>query len=450
MESKSCSPRYERNGWIKRAWARDTLTIERWFTLTTTVQLENACVVLMRRVVGWDASQPPDWVSAASCGRVATSCEERAHCEFEALAPGLVGSTAQASSEVRRVQPPVTDWDGQLSSDTWGLRIPLVVYEVWCSPIECDQARASWARLTGPERAATGVSDASVAYLGSTILVAPQRDHAFLAGASDLVVADSGADLEELSLISEVFDGHLTISRVATQLRTEAPRDLSVEERPKYLRVFSRGATFAAMNRPLAEGNVRAIALYPEDAHGVSGSDWRMTVVSRVGSCSVAVVGLVRGIGDSYLTGEPWRDRAPHLGFSAPARVVHLAPGQEPGVGFDILRSGGAPLDICDPYSDTSSLRALEPFLRGGRVLTSTKEAGRIDSAWAQQTQIQLRTTNILHDRFVIGPLRGFLIGCSLNGIGKKHSFITELDNTMRVQVSAAFEDLWSQAERLP
>jgi hypothetical protein len=52
-----------------------------------------------------------------------------------------------------------------------------------------------------------------------------------------------------------------------------------------------------------------------------------------------------------------------------------------------------------------------------------------------------------IHDRFVVGARHGFLVGYSLNGLGQQHSFIVELDNSMRLEVLNVFESLWSTAD---
>ena len=434
-----------RNSWVEHAWKRDTTALSRWFILVTAVEFVGRRIVLLRRVIGWDNSQPPKWLKNSQCGRIVTTLEERTSSSFfELLDVPVRQAVALSTAEVRRLELPVIDWQGGISADIWCLRLPLAVYEVWALADDYRHARDAWNELNDEEQRATNIQINCLGHLASTIVVAPQL-RPFLTGIHDLVIPGGPELWGELQLVSEVLDGSMVLSRTSLPLLPEPLRDLDANEKLEYIRLHFPSGTFAAMSN--AVGNGDAIAPYPDDAHGHSGSDWRVTIISSGGTCDSVSIGLIRGIGNCYMTKEPWRDRYPEIGFSAPARVNHVPPSQDAADEvFRTLLSVGGPAWLCDPYAEINSLSRLSSILEGGHVLTRSKNADLIDSAWAREHGVTIRSAPKLHDRFLIGPKGALLIGFSINSIGKTHCFITQLDNTMRVQITYIFEELWRQA----
>lgn len=429
------------HGWVDRAFPRDSAGISRWVEVTTTVRGP----LLLRRVIGWDESPLPAWVQPFEEGEVTTRIDERDEGWVRTLLQDHASRTTRTSGiEIRRVEPPTTDWLDGPSSATWSLRIPLVVYEAWGSREERSAAHAIWAAANDAEREAIGIIDPQVPYLGSTVVLFPLR-RPYLIDVHTLVLPEGSP---ELHLVSEVLDGDTTLARDAVPLRVEPYRTLPATEALHYLNVHRVGRDFAAMDQVAHEAPGDAIARLPSQAHGRSGSDWRVTIVGA--TASLASVGLGRGMGSGYLTTEPWLDRSPALGFSAPARVTHVPPTDVASdAAFAALLRVGGPASLCDRFAEPAGLGRLDAILRGGRILTERRAIGpdRITEAWAQARSITVRVANDLHDRFLVGPRRGFLIGTSLNGIGNRHSFLVELDAVMRHEVVSAFEEKWTASQ---
>lgn len=447
-----------RNAWIEDTWNRDISSVTQWFCLTVQVEVSDGIEVLLRRVLGWDQSSPPIWISTSTHGRVSTHVEPLNVAEFgDVLDDETRRGILRSEQEIRRVELPVVDWYRVTSAEDWGLRVPTIMYEMWSSREANARARQVWASLTDEERDASGISAAVSGYLASTIVLVPQVRPYFVRH-GDFVIPGGATQMGKLCLVSEVRDGSVILARTIGTLEPEPFKELELQERSKYLRLHYPRAALADLHAVSFDGNADGLAAYPREAHGKSGSDWRITVVGIEGQiCDTVEVGLIRGIGDRYFTLEPWKDRAPTLGFSAPARVIHVPPsGDAADAAFDHLGRAGEPAAVCDPYAQTASLEKFKNTLRGGRLLTMknrTKNPEKNEETiediktWARDNDVTVRLAEeMLHDRFVIGPRRAFLVGTSLNGLGKKHAFIIELDTVMQHEVAHAFEVLWSSA----
>lgn len=276
----------------------------------------------------------------------------------------------------------------------------------------------------------------------------PQRRPYFV-NFSNLVIPGKMEEWGELRLVSEVRDGGAVIARSTDLLRPVPWHELDRKQNRHYINIHYASPDLAAMNAIEIDVPANAIALSPEDAHGPSGSDWKISVVG-MNSTDAVEVGLIRGIGSKYFTREPWRKRSPELGFSAPARVIHVPPSEDAAkAAFEQLRSAGGPVAICDCYAEELRLERIATILTGGRLLTCKRsvENRNISEKWAYSHKLSVRTSTQLHDRFVVGPQCGFLVGTSLNGIGNKHSFLVELDAVMQQQIQEVFDDLWSAAK---
>jgi hypothetical protein len=437
--------------WIPRAVPVDTVNVKRWFVLDSQARVDGRPIRLLRRVLGWDESQPPAWVCESAEGRVTVRVEERDRGDPLQLMMSLMEEPQGGSiptSEPRKIAVPVSDWSQLVSAEMWSLRVPAIMYEMWPSTPLYEAAREQWSQLTEAERQLSGALHQG--RLGSTIAFLPQRRLYFASDSGlHLVLPDPQGEWTDLRIVSEVFDGDICISRCVGPLRPEAWRELEPAESIGYLQIRHVASSFAAMNALELAKPPNAIAPLPLDAHGWSGSDWRISVVG-LSACDAVQIGLIRGIGSRHFTREPWRDRLPAIGFSAPARTQYVPPSADAATkAYETLLRAKAPLWVCDPYADPGALAPLAAILNGGRLLTKQKQTRPdcITDAWARRHGLEVRVRSKLHDRFVVGPLHGFLIGTSLNSLGKNHSFLVKLDAAMRAAVRDVFEELWSEAE---
>jgi hypothetical protein len=438
--------------WIVRALPNDAASVTRWFVVKSEMVIDGAVEPILCRILGWDDSSPPSWICELRKGNVCVHVVELNREEGLSLIQSFAKKPRigrDSIGEPRRVEIPVSDWSRVLSVDTWSLRVPSVIYEMWATRTLYERIRQHWKSLSDVERKASGVPASG--WLGSTIVFLPQQRFYFVedaGGSSYLIFPDLLKPQRELLVIAEVLDGDICLSRSVAPLLIEPWRQLSPPEAMRYLRVRYVAPEFSAMNGLVLDGPPDAIALLPRDAHGWSGSDFRISVVGTQ-FCDTVKIGLMRGMGGGYFTQEPWRDRLPEIGFSPPVVAQYIAPSEESAkAAYGTLLEARAPLWICDPYADPSSLEPLSQILYGGRLLTRSKQIRPdvVTRAWAQSKGIEVRVLSKLHDRCLIGSQCGFLIGTSLNGLGDKHGFLVKLDASTCASVRDVFEELWSSA----
>src|SRR5262249_13016073 len=146
--------------WIPRAVPGDTANVKRWFVVDSQATIDGRATRLLCRVLGWDESNPPGWVSDSTEGRVTVRVEERdrgdplefvLHCVEKRQGGSL------PTSEPRKVEGPVSDWSQLVSTDMWSLRVPAIMYELWPSTPLYEAARERWKQLTEAERRVSGV-----------------------------------------------------------------------------------------------------------------------------------------------------------------------------------------------------------------------------------------------------------------------------------------------------
>lgn len=111
---------------------------------------------------------------------------------------------------------------------------------------------------------------------------------------------------------------------------------------------------------------------------------------------------------------------------------------------------------ICDPWVDKNTLD-LFPIISNKhkiRLLTvNIKDHSsfkRYYGAFNNQygnLEIRVCQTAVLHDRYIISADSMLIIGQSLNGIGKKQTFIIEAGEDIREQMVRVFNQLWAQAK---
>lgn len=435
--------------WMIRSFPKDANAVTRWFRITTEFVDNDERTILVKQILGWDASDPPSWISTTNHGRIINRIEQSTEIPL-GISPDSSNfyQNKSAIEEIRRIEAPVSDWSELLSAKAWNLHIPLVVYELWCPLSTYDQAISIWKQLTNEEKHASGIGDKLTGYLGSAVVLIPQIRPYFI-DFYNLVLPGLTASWGDLRLVSEVRDGSVVIARATELLQPEPWRELETNQRSHYVGIHNSAPNLAALNEITPHKMPGALARHPETLHGISGSDWRLSVIGADLGDSVEI-GLIRGIGNSYFTKEPWRNRSPSIGFSTPARVVHVPPSEDASsAAFEQLQETGYPSLICDPYAEQSSLDKIKTALRGGRLITNSKQvtSKHINEKWARELELKVRTYPNLHDRFIIGPQCGFLIGSSLNGIGKKHSFLIRLDAVMQQQIRNIFDVLWRNAK---
>lgn len=110
---------------------------------------------------------------------------------------------------------------------------------------------------------------------------------------------------------------------------------------------------------------------------------------------------------------------------------------------------------ICDPYVDDKTLLALASISKSASIkllsmnVSDPAQFRRKLQAYAREYgNLELRTsaTPDLHDRYLIDQSRMWLFGQSLNGIGKKQTFIVAAGQDVRAVMEPAFRRRWTAA----
>lgn len=441
-----------RNAWLPEAWECDTRHITRWFWLTTIAEVDAAEIQLLTRVLGWDASPPPSWVASSRSGRVRIECRETVLATVEnLLGPDGSREFQHGQREARRVQLPVSDWHSEYDATAWKLRVPVIAYELWPSSSQYLEGLKIWDNLSPGEKAAVGLPQDTQGYLCCLAVLIPEI-RTFFHGAHRLIVSGDEELARTFAVYDETHDGPVTLGRVSSGLVPE-PWPAGVPSRAlplDYVQLHYRTGDLASLSADLPETSPTVFRL-PRCHHGLSGSDSTAGIIAQNGTIDICRIGLIRGLGSGYLTSEPWRARVAPLGFSAPARVLHVPPTEEAASSaFVELRKLGTPKSFCiaDPYATADQLERLQETLSGARLLTSRKAKG-ITQEWLKGKDMEARYLCTLHDRFITGSRSAVLVGSSLNGLGKKHSFLVVVDAVMQAELARVFEDLWKSADRL-
>lgn len=116
-------------------------------------------------------------------------------------------------------------------------------------------------------------------------------------------------------------------------------------------------------------------------------------------------------------------------------------------------------LRICDPYVDSHSLDLLASCSGASTIDLLTVNV-RNERSWRREAtafvaehgldlSVRVLPDGKLHDRYVIHRSGIALFGTSLNGVGKKQSFVVELGLDIRNAVMSTFEDYWIAATPL-
>jgi hypothetical protein len=125
----------------------------------------------------------------------------------------------------------------------------------------------------------------------------------------------------------------------------------------------------------------------------------------------------------------------------------------------DKLASLAGLIRICDPYLDSRTLHHLDAITRNVTInflsfnITdngTTRSLVQVFAAKHVNLQIRRAHANILHDRYIIVGQEMLILGTSLNGFGKKQSFVIRAGQTIASSLTVTFDDLWSKATPWP
>lgn len=114
------------------------------------------------------------------------------------------------------------------------------------------------------------------------------------------------------------------------------------------------------------------------------------------------------------------------------------------------------PLRLCDPYLDAATIEHLDRSPSGSSIQLLTQNVRdhgpvrRLVAAMKQTRPIEVRiTSGKLHDRYLIDDVGILILGASLNGFGKRQSFVIKAGADIRGQMVAWFDKLWTAATPL-
>jgi hypothetical protein len=120
---------------------------------------------------------------------------------------------------------------------------------------------------------------------------------------------------------------------------------------------------------------------------------------------------------------------------------------------FQCLRGG---VYVCDPYIDHQSLIVLATWQDVDKIMVLTENVHKEDRVrrdlrfftqeYGDRLEMRLTSEGRLHDRYVIHEDGMILLGTSLNGLGKKQSFVVALGEDIREHVLSAFKRNWHTA----
>jgi len=108
---------------------------------------------------------------------------------------------------------------------------------------------------------------------------------------------------------------------------------------------------------------------------------------------------------------------------------------------------------ICDPYLDNVTIEHLDSCPKGNKLMVLTKNISdsgklrRILSASCtagHDIEIRVPSGNTLHDRYIVDVKNLLILGTSINGFGKKQSFVIQISGDIRQAVLDAFQKAWS------
>lgn len=112
---------------------------------------------------------------------------------------------------------------------------------------------------------------------------------------------------------------------------------------------------------------------------------------------------------------------------------------------------------VCDPYLDPTTLAQLDACRPGVHVMLLTsrvRDEVTLRAASKQFTrnqrtlEIRVSSSGKLHDRYVADDSTAFLLGTSLNGVGKSQSAIIPVGPNVRLGLLSHFDAEWKSAKQ--
>jgi hypothetical protein len=113
---------------------------------------------------------------------------------------------------------------------------------------------------------------------------------------------------------------------------------------------------------------------------------------------------------------------------------------------------------ICDPYIDPSTLLVIAECvcatsikLLAQNLYNDSKfkrDLGLFNSEHDNKLDVRLASSEGLHDRYIVHDNGMLLLGTSLNGLGKKHSFISEVGLDIREATKTRFMLIWNRSKK--
>lgn len=125
----------------------------------------------------------------------------------------------------------------------------------------------------------------------------------------------------------------------------------------------------------------------------------------------------------------------------------------------DMLRQLNGQLSVCDPYFDHLTLEHLEACGKGRRIRLLTQKvngSGPLRRVFDAANlsgycfEVRIACGKVLHDRYVIDERAMLLLGGSLNGFGKKQSFVVQVGTDVRKTVLDVFDFEWAKGTSWP
>jgi hypothetical protein len=123
----------------------------------------------------------------------------------------------------------------------------------------------------------------------------------------------------------------------------------------------------------------------------------------------------------------------------------------------DVLGGLRGTVRICDPYVDRRTIEHLDAIPRTNRIQLLTKNVTEPDSlrrvvSAAQRDrplEVRLGTGEPIHDRYILDDEGMLLLGTSLNGFGKKQSFVVRIGADLRRITQPVFDAMWQRGVAL-
>jgi hypothetical protein len=125
----------------------------------------------------------------------------------------------------------------------------------------------------------------------------------------------------------------------------------------------------------------------------------------------------------------------------------------------EVFSTAKGDVRICDPYVDAHTIDLLADFNQATsiRLLTMNvdkpgafkRDSGLFTKQHGIPLEVRVAPPKLLHDRYAIHDDGMLLCGTSLNGLGKKQSFIVALGEDIRRAVSLDFDSYWANATPL-